>query len=99
MQQASGFEHLSIHNFISSRANPFHVYSYIQANQESAEESCQGLSNNGILASMQRPVFGTNIIRHIKHYQMRVICDLGFKQGSDCSVIIDDYHHILKAVD
>jgi hypothetical protein len=35
-----------VHNFVGSRANPLRIYSYIQANQEPAEESCQGTTND-----------------------------------------------------
>jgi hypothetical protein len=48
---------------------------------------------------MQCPILGANVVSYTEHHWMRVIVDLGFEQGSDGHAIIDNYCHILEAID
>ena len=48
---------------------------------------------------MKCPILGADVVRYAEHYPMRVNGDLSFVQGSDCCTVIDDYCHILEAID
>jgi hypothetical protein len=85
-------------NFVGSHANPLCIYSYILANQEPTEESCQGTTNDQLPACMKCPILGAGVVSYAEHYRMRVNGDLSFEQGSDCCTIIDNYCHILEAI-
>ena len=48
---------------------------------------------------MKCPILGTDVVGYAEHYQMRVNGDLSFEQSGDCRTIIDNYCHILEAID
>ncbi len=48
---------------------------------------------------MKCPILGADAVGYAEHYRMRVNGDLSFELGGDSHTIIDNYCHILKAID